>query len=352
MLTVSDSVVIRLSDLVDSQEAVCYAALAKKTRGTNVRGQPYYKCLFQDKRVKVEAPIWNDSRFFPEVEGWVEGTPYRISVRGKMDLRFGMQIELLAIRPAVDADAAEGFDFAELYESSKYSPDFLLDRVQALIDRSVDDPYVKQLLESMIEENNPLLRRMPAASNFHHGYTSGLLEHIWSMTRIAVFLSDHYSKYYSELNPPLNRSIVIAAAILHDIGKLRELEYHPVEANYTKEGQLIGHVLIGRDMIRQAASRIEGFPEETLLLLEHAVLSHHGKKEFGAPVLPLTIEALLLSYIDDLDAKMNMVVRGQLNSDPADAFTAKIWALDNRRFYKGQPIEGSPADPPTIPETE
>jgi 3'-5' exoribonuclease len=169
------------------------------------------------------------------------------------------------------------------------------------------------------------------------------------MTRVAMFLADHYAKYYCELNPPLNKSIVIAAAILHDIGKLRELEYHPVEAKYTKEGQLIGHVLIGRDMIREAAAKIEGFPEETLLLLEHAVLSHHGKREFGAPILPQTLEALLVSYIDDLDAKLNMVVKGQMTGDPAEPFTAKIWALDNRRFYRGQPIEEPPSDqiPPT-----
>jgi 3'-5' exoribonuclease len=350
MLTATDAIVIRLSDLVDGQEAVCYAALVKKTRGVNVRNQPYYKCLFQDKRVKVEAPIWNDNRFFPEVESWAEGSAYRVSVRGRMHLTFGMQIDLLAIRPADDGD--DGFDFTDLYESSKYPPDWLLERVQTLINLAVDDPFIKQLVESIIREQGGLLKRMPAAANFHHGYTGGLLEHIWSMTRVAKFLADHYARYYPELNPPLNKSVVIAAAILHDIGKLRELEYHPVEAKYTTEGQLIGHVLIGRDMIREAASKIDGFPRETLLLLEHAVLSHHGKKEFGAPILPQTIEALLVSYIDDLDAKMNMVVKGQMTSDPAEAFTAKIWALDNRRFYKGQPIEAPHAGPEVTSEAD
>ena len=96
----------------------------------------------------------------------------------------------------------------------------------------------------------------------------------------------------------------MAAAILHDIGKLVELDYHPVEAKYTKEGQLIGHVLIGRDLVREAARKIDGFPMETLLLLEHAILTHHGKREWGAPVLPQTIEALLVSFADDLDATM------------------------------------------------
>ena len=113
----------------------------------------------------------------------------------------------------------------------------------------------------------------------------------------------------------------MAAIVLHDIGKLRELEYHPCEARYTKEGRLIGHILMGRDMVREAARSIEGFPEETLLLLEHAILAHHGKHEFGAPVLPQTMEAILVSYIDDLDAKMNIVARQRMRSRTDDDFT-------------------------------
>jgi 3'-5' exoribonuclease len=182
---------------------------------------------------------------------------------------------------------------------------------------------------------------MPAAQNFHHSYTAGLLEHVWSMTRVAGFLADHYAKYYNQLNPPLNKGVIVAAAILHDIGKLRELNYHPVEAKYTTEGQLIGHVLIGRDLVREAARKIDDFPEETLMLLDHAILSHHGKREFGAPIVPSTLEALLVSYVDDLDAKMNIAARGRLLSHTDGEFTDKVYALDNRRFYKGIPFENS-----------
>src|SRR5262249_15540464 len=144
-------------------------------------------------------------------------------------------------------------------------------------------------------------------------------------------------KYYDKLDPPLNRGVVIAATILHDIGKLRELEYHPVEARYTKEGRLIGHILMGRDMVREAAHRINGFPEDMLLRLEHAILAHHGKREFGAPVLPQTLEALLVSHIDDLDAKMNIAANVLMKAGMADGFTDRVYALDNRQFYKGLP---------------
>ena len=128
------------------------------------------------------------------------------------------------------------------------------------------------LVRNVIDENLTLFVRMPAAQNMHHSYTSGLLEHVWSMTRIAVFLADHYAQYYDDLDPPLNRGLIVAATVLHDIGKLRELAYHPVEARYTTEGTLIGHVLMGRDMVRDAAEKIDGFPSELLLCLEHAIL--------------------------------------------------------------------------------
>jgi 3'-5' exoribonuclease len=296
--------------------------------------------------------LWCDHKLFADVEGWGEGLPYRLSVRGKHDLRYGLQLEILSLRPATDADISDGFDFNDLYESSKYPADSLFAKVCHFVENEIADPFLRQLVHSVLEENRTLVQRMPAAQNFHHSYTAGLLEHVWSMTRIAVFLADHYTKYYDELNPPLNKGIVVAAAILHDIGKLRELEYHPIAANYTKIGQLVGHVLIGRDIIRDAASRIDGFPEETLLLLEHAVLAHHGRREFGAPILPQTMEALLVSYIDDLDAKMNMVARERLQSTTPDGFTAKVYGLDNRRFYKGIPIEVEPADPIDLDPSE
>jgi 3'-5' exoribonuclease len=169
------------------------------------------------------------------------------------------------------------------------------------------------------------------------------------VTRVCVQLANHYASYYTELNPPLNKDVIVAAAILHDIGKLRELEYHPVETKYTKHGNLIGHILMGRDLVRDTARRIDDFPEETLLLLEHAILAHHGKPEYGAPKAPLTLEALIVHYADEIDAKINAVVRERLRSTTEDAFTDKIFAVDNRRFYKGIPVELPPDDDPSAP---
>ena len=341
----TSTVITRLSDLVDGQEAVCFAALVRKTRGTTKANQPFIKCLFRDKDTSCEAPLWHDHRYFPEAASWVEGIAYRIQVRASFNIRFGMQIELLAIRPATDEDAVDGFDFDELYECSKYSAASLTDSIRQRIDKYIVQPHLKELVTRLLDENAELFCKMQAASAMHHNYTRGLLEHVWSMSRVGSLLVDHYADYYDQLNPPLDKGVVMAAIILHDIGKLRELSYNPVEAKYTKEGTLLGHIIMGRDLVRDTARTIEGFPEETLLCLEHAILAHHGKREFGAPVLPTTLEALLVSFIDDLDAKMNAAARHVMQSKSEDAFTDKLFALDNRKIYKGIPLEaGDPVE--------
>jgi 3'-5' exoribonuclease len=337
--------VVKLSDLADGQEAVCFALLAKKERGTTKKGEPFVKCYFRDRYTTAEAPLWANSRFLKQAEGWAEGLGYRLTVRASYNARYGFQLEILDIRPAADdLDGPDGYNFFGLVESTHRDPAEMLRKVHECIEKGIDDPRLKRLVLGLLAEHADLFKKMPAAQNFHHGYTGGLLEHVWSMTRVASWLADHYAKYYFQLDPPLNKGVVIAATVLHDIGKLRELAYHPVEAKYTKEGCLIGHVLMGRDMVREAALKIEGFPEETLMLLEHAILSHHGRREFGAPIMPQTIEALLVSFIDDLDAKMNIVARHRIYSDTDGEFTDKVYALDNRRFYKGVPAAPPPAD--------
>lgn len=330
--------VVRLSDLGHAQEAICFAALVKKEIGTDKNDKPFVKCHFRDRRGIVVAPFWSGNAMREEAETWTEGQAFRLHVRGNHHVRWGMQLDVLSARQATEADAADGYNFFDLVESTEQDPETLYTTLRCLIDRGIDDPHVKQLVVTILSENAELFKKMPAAQNFHHSYTGGLLEHVWSMTRLAVYLSDHYAKYYFRLDPPLNKSVVVAAAVLHDIGKLRELEYHPVEAKYTTQGRLIGHVLMGRDLVRETARRMEGFPAETLLLLEHAILAHHGRRDYGAPVEPQTIESLLVSFIDDLDAKMNIVAKARLGQTSEGAFTDKVFAMDNRRFYKGVPV--------------
>ena len=335
----TDTSVIRLSELQDGQEAELFAALVKRDRGTDKHGRPYLKCQFRDKRTTLVAPLWFANPHREAAETWVDGLAYRMRVKGEQDARYGLQLQILEIREATPEDEPDGYDFFDLVDSSDFPVSELIEKVGSYIERYVEEPCLNRLVTSILDEHDELFRKMPAAQSFHHSYTGGLLEHVWSMTRIAGFLADHYAKYYFQLNPPLNKGVVVAAAILHDIGKLRELAYHPVEAKYTIPGNLVGHVLLGRDLVREAARRIGDFPEETLLLLEHAILAHHGREEFGAPKAPQTIEALIVHYADDIDSKINAVARHRLLSRTEDAFTDKVYALNNRRIYKGIPVE-------------
>jgi 3'-5' exoribonuclease len=339
-------VVVRLSDLVDGQKAVCYAALVRKIRGSPERNQPPLKCIFRDKRVEYPAVFWKSNPLLQEVESLTDGLAYRLEVRGEMSPTYGMQLAIQGIRPATEEDAAEGFDFSDLFERSRFTIEDLWKSIRYRIEKYILDPRLRTLVEKVLADHQELFSKIQAAQSMHHPYSTGLLEHVRSMAYIAGLLADHYADYYKDLNPPLDKGLVMAAVLLHDIGKVRELEYQPTEARYTKEGRLIGHIVMGRDMVREVARSIDGFPEEMLLLLEHAILAHHGKHDFGAPVLPQTMEALLVSFIDDLDAKMNIVARQRMRSRNDDDFTDPVYGLDGRRIYKGIPWEpGSQAVP-------
>jgi 3'-5' exoribonuclease len=349
-MTGTESLVVALSDLRDGQEGTCFAALVQKDKGTDKHGNPFIKCHFRDKRVVLVAPIWSDDPLLPEARSWPIGSAFRIRTRLELNSRFGPQLKVLEIRPAGSLDdEADGYDFYQLVESSKFPHGSCFKKIVSYVDTQIQDPRLKLLVATVLEESSDLFQKMPAAQNIHHSFCGGLVEHVWSVTRVAIGLANHYASYYTELNPPLNKDVIVAAAILHDIGKLRELEYQPVGARYTKEGNLIGHVLMGRDLVRETAQRIGDFPEETLLLLEHAILAHHGKAEFGAPKAPQTLEALIVHYADELDAKVNAVATEYLKSTTEDAFTEKIFAVENRRFYKGIPVE-LPADGPALAE--
>ena len=334
--------VVRLSDLVDGQEAEFFAALVKRDQGTDKHGNPYFKCHFRDKRAVRVAPIWSSDPLLTFATSWPLNAAFRLKAKAESS-KYGPQIKVVECREVIPEDAADGYDFFDLVESSKYPPESCYGQIFGFIDQHIRREHLARLVREILQEHAELFKKMPAAKSLHHGYSGGLVEHIWSVTRVCTFLIKHYAVYYDELNPPLDRDVIVAAAILHDIGKLRELDYHPVEARYNKTGQLIGHVVLGRDMVRDKAREIGGFPEETLLLLEHAILAHHGRMEFGAPKLPQTIEALIVHYADEIDAKINAVAAERMRSTSEEEFTGKIFAVDNRSFYKGIPVE-APSD--------
>ena len=169
----------------------------------------------------------------------------------------------------------------------------------------------------------------PAARSNHHAFRSGLLEHVLSVTKTCLYLAEKYDAYYENLNPPLNRDIVIAGAALHDIGKLRRPEYF--YENQT--GNLIGHILLGRDMVRECPCAAAVEPEH-LLRLEHVIVAHQRLPEWGSPKPPMTPEALLVHYADDLDAKYAMMASALTEATGEDPMTSHRNPL-RQRVYRG-----------------
>jgi 3'-5' exoribonuclease len=152
----------------------------------------------------------------------------------------------------------------------------------------------------MLENHKQQVRSYPAGTEIHHSYWGGFLEHVLSVVESCLYFADKY--------PSLDRDLLVAGAVLHDIGKMQELS-DPKSPAYTTRGILIGHVVLGRDVLLQEARNVRDFPEEFLLLLEHMILSHQGQLEWGSPKRPKIPEALILHYVDDLDAKINRVFR-------------------------------------------
>jgi 3'-5' exoribonuclease len=189
---------------------------------------------------------------------------------------------------------------------------------------AVGNPCIRRLLQAITRAHESELRVWPAAQTLHHAYRAGFLEHVLQMAAVGEGLAKAYGA---------NGDLLLAGVVLHDIGKLRELDYD-VAARYSREGRLLGHIMLGSAMVRDAAAAIDGFPPALLSEIQHLILSHHGCLEYGSPVVPMTVEAFILSFVDDLDAKINMV-RQALRDDPGEGEFTPYHSRLERVLWKG-----------------
>ena len=339
MATVTDEI-LDLAEIGPGRSGVCFAVLVKREERLNKRQEPYYDCQFRARHVVRPSKVWNNLECFESVKVCKLNQAYRITAVGESS--WGSELKILRIEPATAEHESEGFRLGDLVPSTEFDVNVLVQDIWLTVERFAD-PQLRELIRAVLRANGDLFKRMPAAEGFHHAYRSGLLEHVWSLTKVCGFLADHYAAYYRDLNPPLNKDLILAAAIVHDIGKLHELTDDPFGPTYTTRGRLIGHITIGRDMVRDAARGIPGFSEETLMRLEHAILAHHGKKDWGSPVVPQTLEALVMHFADDLDSKMNAAARALIDTRPGEEFSDRVRPLDGRALYRG-PVASPPAD--------
>lgn len=261
-----------------------------KSSAVTKNGKSYDNVIIQDKTGTLDAKIWD-----PNNVGIAdfEAMDY-IEVYGEVTSFNGaLQVNVKRVRRC---EAGE-YDEGEYMPVSKKSLDGMYAELLRIID-SIQNTYLKTLLKKFFVEDETFaarFKRASAAKSVHHGFIGGLLEHTLGVTKLC--------EYYCTAYPALHRDLLVTAAICHDIGKTREISAFPAN-DYTDEGQLLGHIVMGSEMIGQKAREIPGFPPVLEMELKHCILAHHGEYEFGSPKKPALMEALALNYADDTDAKM------------------------------------------------
>jgi 3'-5' exoribonuclease len=325
--------IVTLSAMQPGQEADTFVLMTSKEQLTTRDGQPYFRIGFRDGGREMVFPIWDNSPWTAECrDKWTPGAFYKIRAVYR-ESNHGPQMEIRKIREVCEADAADGFDASKCRPQSRYDPQRMFEEMIGIVRERITDPALRALVEKILLDNRDALLRIPAAQHNHHAFIAGWLEHTLSVTRTVIYLVDKYAEYYNGLEPPLDKSLAIAGAVLHDIGKLRELDQRPEGTVYTSSGALIGHILQGRDIVREAAA-VCPLPAETLLRLEHLIIAHQRLPEWGSPKPPMTPEALLVHYADDIDAKFHIMAEILRNDTGHGAVTSKKNAL-MQPVYKG-----------------
>jgi 3'-5' exoribonuclease len=320
-----------LRDLTDGQEADLFLLLTQKEELVTKNGKPYYRVAFRDATREVSFPVWSDSPWAEDCRRqWNPGTAYKLRAIYR-ESQYGPQLEIKKIRPTAPADERDGFDPAALVPRSRRDPDSMFRELADLVQTEIGNQALADLVVDILESNRDGLLRLPAAVHHHHAYEGGFLEHVLSVVHNARLLADKYTRQYADMQPPLSRDVVLAGAVLHDIGKLVELEVRDTGTVYSPAGEMIGHVVLGRDLVREAASR-HAVDRDTLLRLEHIVVSHQRLPEWGSPKPPMTPEAMIVHFADDLDARMQMIYAALADESGDEPLTTKKNPLKHKLF--------------------
>ncbi|HLR65756.1 3'-5' exoribonuclease YhaM [Virgibacillus alimentarius] len=293
-----------------------FMLIKEATKGVASNGKPFLTLILRDVTGEIDAKLWDASK--DDEETFI--AEQIIKLKGEVNqFRGRAQLKIFSIRPANPADGVQVSDFIEKAPVKK---EVLMEKITEAI-FEMQNPSIQRIVRAFVTKYQEALLTYPAASKNHHEYVSGLAHHIVSMLSIAKELHILY--------PKLNKDLLYAGIILHDLGKLKELS-GVVSTTYTLEGKLLGHISMMVEEIGQIAKELQVEGEE-VVILQHLVLSHHGKAEWGSPKPPLVREAEVLHLIDLIDAKMNILNRALDKVNPGE-FTARLFAMDNRSFYK------------------
>ena len=301
-----------------SDKVECFAIVKRCEVKTSMKGQKYMDLIIADKSGEMDAKYWDYEDGITPV--YDEGS--LIKVRGTLnEYRGAQQLRIEQIRQAL---AQDNINPADYVASSSYDPAAMYDTICDLA-RQFQDEDLKNLLLAVYDKYHMELLRFPAAVRLHHAMRGGLLYHTLSIIRMAEKACEVY--------PVIDKDLLICGAALHDIGKIMEMDANElgIASKYTKDGNLIGHLVRGTVMVNDVAKEL-GTPEEKLRLIEHMLISHHGKPEFGAAVRPMFLEAHMLSMLDEMDAKVYEIADVVSGVEVGD-FSQRLWALDDTRMY-------------------
>ena len=292
--------IVPLHELEPNQEADVFALLAEKETTKTKEGKPFLWVTFRDARRALRFPIWSDTVIYKEIKALKPGTHCKLRAIYRITT-YGPQLEIHRIRIVEDADIQDGFNPVLLRPAAPIDSETMFEELHALAKQHLGKGKLYPLILHILKEHREALLFGVASRQHHHNYIGGLLEHTLSVTRIAIALVDHYHKMYPDSKKEISRPLVVAGAMLHDIGKVREYEPELGSLQHSAVGELIGHAILGRDIIREAAKGLELEPA-IQAHLEHIVVSHQRFPDWGAAKPPMSLEAMLVHHADSCDA--------------------------------------------------
>ena len=314
-----------LADLKVGDEIDGFYLLTEATVRTSANGSRFLAATLSDRSGSLDLKMWD----YTGAVG-TDDSGSAVRVRGTVsDYRGAKQLTARMLRLAGEQD---GVDPELLVPTAPMDAEKAAQEIRNLL-RSIQDEDYRRIAETLYMRNESKFRSVPAAKSVHHGFRGGLLMHTVNMLRTADYLAELYCEV-------LDRDLLLTGTLLHDIAKIREFRLSPLGMvkDYSVEGQLLGHLVMGAQEVASAAEEL-GTPEEKALLLQHLILSHHGEPEFGAAVRPMCAEAELLHLIDMIDSRMEIYAES-LQTIPAGSFSDRIYALE-KRIYKPEDMEYS-----------
>jgi len=311
---------IKAGDFVDDIFVLSEKILSQKKDGNN-----FLNVTLSDKTGTLKGVVWDN---VDDIAAGITSGDFVRVIGNVSEYKGALQLVIKKMG-SLPADTVNPSDFLP---QTPRDIENMFERLLR-ISGTIKTDFLKKLLDAFWEDTEFVrkFKTAPAAKKMHHAYIGGLLEHTLSMVSLAEKIAGHYSG--------IDKDLLLAGTILHDIGKVDEFDYQ-FKIDYSDKGRLLNHIVIGIKMVDDKLSEIEDFPEEQMLLLKHMIVSHHGTREFGSPEPPKTVEAVLLNYIDEIDSKVNSIRDFMASEDPDETWTSYHRLLE-RHFYKGKTIAQS-----------